>query len=448
MKARLAAVLALLAACSFERPADVPDDDTGDDDSGQTPDAEVPDSELGCTPSTTTCTDGRYVECSAEGVVTRAIDCSLGCDGSQPKCREIDASNGVSQYLDQARTDPTPMLRLGAGSTIDTDSGVIFDGGANVSVPNIDLGGFRVFMVKSLSIEGTTTVSGGDSLIFVSAGDISITATLDISANGQVSGPGGGAGTCEGGDATFQTSVGYGGGGGGGGNGEAGGVGAGAFEGPGNTPGGAAGAALAAADLVPLRGGCFGGESIASGTTCKSIGGGGGGAVQLTSRTRIVISGNGVIDASGGGGIAARSGQLGCNIEPRGGGGGGSGGSILLEAPLVTLDGAGVVLSTKGGGGSASGNGSIGYAGADGGTTAAPAAGGTSTNGAPGGKGGTDSVPPEEGPTGTSGQSGGAGGGAAGRVRFNTADGSWTAANGAAVRSKHTSSQLRVRLVP
>jgi hypothetical protein len=277
MKARLAAVFALLTACSFEPPADVPDDDdTGDDDGGQTPDAEVPDSEIGCTPSTTTCTDGRYIECSAEGVVTRAIDCGMGCDDTQAKCREVDPSNGVAQYIDQARTDPAaPMLTLGAGSTIDTDSGVVFDGATSVVVPSIDLGANRVFMVKGLAVDGATTVSGVDGLIIVSAGDVSVAALLDLSANAQTSGPGGGAGTCDGGDAEWLTSVNYGGGGGGAGNGEAGGKGAGAFAGPGNTPGGAAGPALAAADLVPLRGGCIGGESYVTGSTCKSIGGGG-----------------------------------------------------------------------------------------------------------------------------------------------------------------------------
>jgi len=440
----LAALLLVLGACSFEPPPDVGDDD--DPDAAAPPDAEQPDAEHGCAPDTITCTDGRYVDCSSDGVVEVALDCPLGCDDIQARCRDVDPSNGLAQYLDRTRTDAdAPALVLGDGSTIDTSTGVVFDGAVSVTVPSVDIGDHRVFIVKSLALTGTTIVSGTDGLLIVSDGNVSITGLLDLSANLRVSGPGGGPGSCAGG--TASTTAGFSGGGGGGGNGDPGGTGGNADGG--SSPGGLAGAALADLDLEPLHGGCAGGDATESGSTCRGVGGGGGGALQIVSRTEIALTGGAVIDASGGGGVAARAGVDTCtSTNLRGGGAGGAGGSILLEAPQVRLEGSAVILSTKGGGGSAAGIGSF-LVGTDGGTAAGTASGGINGNtGANGGAGGNETLAPGDGTAGDANEDGGGAGGAVGRVRFNTSAGTINPVGGATIRSKYTTSQLRTRMVP
>ena len=440
-------VLTLVSACSFDPPPAIVDGSPGGDDADPI-DAAPPDAETGCVPNTVRCEDDRYTQCSAEGVVEVALDCPLGCDGSQPKCVDVDPSNGVAEHLDRARTDAAaPELVLGAGSSIDTTTGMVFNGGVSVDVPSTDVGAHRVFIVRSLAITGATTVTGADGLIIVSDGDVAITALLDVSANQRVNGPGGGAGACDGLDS--QAASGTGGGAGGAGNGDPG-AGGGSGNG-GSNAGGGGGPALTDLDLDALRGGCEGGQATQGGSACTSFGGGGGGALQITSRTIITVSGAGVIDASGGGGEPPTIDNVTCfNTSIRGGGGGGSGGNVLLEAPQVVLDGAGVILSTKGGGGSAGGIGGAVYDGEDGGTSATPAAGGVNGVGtnANGGQGGTETLAPGAGVDGDSNENGGGGGGAVGRARFNTSAGTINPINGATIRSKQSSGVLGTRLVP
>lgn len=435
----------LLPSCSFERPPRVGDDDAGSIDSG----AMAPDAETGCVPNQIICDDAtdRYTECDGSGVVTRTIECPLGCSDSAEKCVDVDPSNGVAQYLDMAAADPdAPDLTLGAGSTIDTTNGIVFDGGQSVVVPSTDVGDHRVFMVKSLSVTGATKVTGTDGLIVVADGDVAITALFDVSADRQSNGPGGAPGTCDGADAS--SGVGPAGGGGGAGNGDPGATGGSGNNG--NGPGGVAGPALSDVDLEPLRGGCEGGQGVVSGSTCKSGFGGGGGALQIVSRTEIRLSESGVIDASGGGGVSAKVGIDGCtSTSIRGGGGGGAGGSVLFEAPQVLLDGAGVIVSTKGGGGSGGGIGNNLLDGADGGTDDQRAAGGTnSLTGVSGGVGGHETLSPSIGGSGETSENGGGGGGAVGRARFNTISGTINPVGGAVIRSKFSTSMLRTRLIP
>jgi hypothetical protein len=436
-----------LAACSFERPADVETDGGAID--ASLIDAVPPDAELGCVPNQIICDDAtdRYTECDGDGVVTRVMECPLGCSDSVEKCLDVDPSNGVAMYLDQAATDAdAPDLALGAGSTIDTNTGIVFDGSTSVDVPSIDIGDHRVFMVKSLTINGATKVTGADGIIVVSDGDVAITALLDVSADAQTTGPGGGPGTCDGADAS--SGAGASGGAGGGGNGDPGGTGGTGNNGTG--PGGPGGSAITNVDLDPLRGGCEGGQGTFEGSTCTSGFGAGGGALQMVSRSVIALSGDGVIDASGGGGTPARPGVGTCtSTSARGGGGGGAGGSILLEAPQVTFSGPAVVVSTKGGGGSAGGVGGAIYDGEDGGIGPGRALGGTHPfDGPNGGVGGDEAQPPSNGQSGDINEYGGGGGGGVGLARFNTSSGTVNPVGGASLRSKVTSSMLRTRLVP
>lgn len=416
---------------------------------GATSDALVPDAETGCVPDSIVCDDAtdRYTECSSEGVVTRVMECPLGCSDSVEKCVDVDPSNGVAEYLDQAATDPNaPNLALGAGSTIDSDSGVVFDGAQSVPVPSVDVGSYRVLIVKSLTLTGSTKVSGTDGLIIVSDGDVIITDLLDLSADGQVNGPGGGPAPCDGSDGNVASGIS--GGAGGAASGDPGGNGG--TSNNGGSPAGFGGTALTDVDLDPLPGGCEGGQGTLTASSCMSGFGGGGGSLQITSRTLVRVADNGVIDASGGGGLVARAGVGGCtSTSLRGGGGGGSGGALLVEAPQVQLEGAAVVLSTKGGGGSAGGVGNVVYDGADGGTDDQRALGGESAvTGIRGGQGGHETLPPTNGQSGGASQAGGGGGGAVGHTRFNTTAGTINPVGGAAVRSKYTTSMIRVRLVP
>lgn len=431
----------LLAACFVDLPHYVGHDADPVDAAPDVPDAGT------CIPDSVVCTDDRYIDCSSTGTVEVQLDCVLGCDATEAKCRDVDPSNGVASYLDQAHTDPlAPVLTLAAGSTIDTTTGVVFDGSATVTVPNAGVGTNRVFIVKSLAITGTVVVTGTAGLIIVSDGDVGIAATLDVSANAGANGPGGGSGSCDGGWSTTASSA-FSGGGGGGGNGDVGGVGG---VGDGTSAGGTGGPTLSDQALDPLRGGCQGGRATETTSTCRSGRGGGGGAVQLVSRSSISITGSGTIDASGGGGVPAVAGTDTCSsTSARGGGGGGAGGSVLLEALEIVLMGAGVIISTNGGGGSAGGVTTLALFGADGGTQAGRAAGGVNaTTGANGGGGGTVILTPENGVSGGASEDGGGGGGAVGRARFNTLSGTVTPMGGAVIRSKSSNGALGIRLVP
>ncbi|MCB9563003.1 MAG: hypothetical protein H6708_21570 [Kofleriaceae bacterium] len=429
--------LGLSQGC-FDPPADVPFD-------AAPPDAEV-DAPIICTASTTTCENNRYIECDERGSVSLQLTCPLGCDDTEVKCRDVDPSNGVAMYLDRAGTDPdAPDLVLSAGSTIDTDTGIVFDGALSVDVPSTDLGPYRVFIVKSLAVDGNTKVSGGRGVIIVSDGEVEISALLDVSADMEVDGPGAASGACQGSDANAAS---FPGGGGGGGNSLVGG--AGGESNNGASAGAVGGAPHVDVDLDPLVGGCDGGRSIVTGSVCTSGGGGGGGALQIVSRVEIALTGSGSIDASGGGGITAMHGAT-CPASgnsTRGGGGGGSGGMVLLEAPQVRLEGAAVVVSTKGGSGSAGGVDGGARNGSDGGTGSVAAPGGMDTTQAWGGNGGTEVLPPRAGGYANPNLYGGGGGGSVGQARFNTTSGTINPQSGAALRTQYSTGALRTRLVP
>ncbi|MBW2263275.1 MAG: hypothetical protein JRG91_15005 [Deltaproteobacteria bacterium] len=207
------------------------------------------------------------------------------------------------------------------------------------------------------------------------------------------------------------------GGGGGGGYGGTGGAGSGV-----GSLGGAGGTTYGTSELIPLHGGAGGGYSGGpEGDAARgSRGGRSGGAVEIVSGGTLTIAATGWVDASGCGGFPSYDGT-----NPFGGGGGGSGGSILLEAPIVEIQGN---LSVNGGAGAAGGYlgdtdaeewsmyGDRGNAGSD-----TAAGGGTSTgadncNGGDGNGGGGDTG---SGAPDCSTAFGGGGGGGCGRIRIN-----------------------------
>ena len=120
------------------------------------------------------------------------------------------------------------------------------------------------------------------------------------------------------------------------------------------------GTTCSAVDGKPLVGGSggAGGADGACGPNdpCGWPGGGGGGALHIVSRT--MITGAGVLSASGGDGVGNATGT-------GGGGGGGAGGFILLEAPTINYTGTLRVNGGDGGRGSVLPNGGAGANGAN-----------------------------------------------------------------------------------
>jgi hypothetical protein len=182
-----------------------------------------------------------------------------------------------------------------------------------------------VFIVHSM-IANDVAITGSNAFALVSNGDIQIAGVVAASASGTTPGPGGfNDAACQGG---AGSTVGQAAGGcGGGGFGSAGGRGGSATNINGTAAGGSGGAPTGNPTLVPLRGGCD------SGRLGGSAGfGAGGGAMQFVSRTQIVITG---FLAANGSSVA----------------GGGSGGGILLEAPIVEVQGNVVTNGGAGAGG-------------------------------------------------------------------------------------------------
>jgi hypothetical protein len=197
--------------------------------------------------------------------------------------------------------------------------------------------------------------------------------------------------------------------------------------------GGAGGAAFENPDLIPLRGGC---------ATWDGYGTQGAGAIQVVSRVRIEIAEDSVISANG-----KRGGAVG--EQDRGwAGGGSSGGGVLLEAPDVVL-GAGSALVANGGGGGAG----IGDDGSSGEVSTSRAPGGRcnppSNFCSNGGDGGAAAGRPSSGmdlAAASWGHAGG-GGGAAGYIRINTSDRTYTRGPSVVESPTPTTGRLSPRIV-
>ncbi len=351
------------------------------------------------------CEAGSLVRCNGNGTAELKESCPLGCVASDLRCTELVPSNGLAKYF--AVASGQPDLDLGDSATINTDTGEVKVFSVPVAVYSDTVAqpgppgtpAIRVFAVRSLRGNGVT-VRGRGAFAVVASGGIVIDGVFSVSGYG-ASGPGAFNDVgCRG-----QNSLGEGGGAGGGGFGSKGSAGAIGFAQSGGahfTLGAAGGSPSGEPTLVPLRGGCDGGSSN----------GNGGGAMQLVSRTEILILGNGRVAANGEGGYS----------------GGGAGGGILLEAPTVTISGN--VVANGGGGG----NGIICGAGHAGLLDARPAPGSpfcrTPGNSplvfGPGGSGGAGSDPPHDAEGGFY-DYGGHGGGGYGRIRINTASGDFSA---------------------
>jgi hypothetical protein len=378
-----------------------------------------------CNANETVCVNGVTATCDATGAVVSMEPCPLGCFESEPRCRDVQPSNGLALYLDMTSTGPDVVLTGDARfSTIDGD---VFDGdGSTVTIPSFVIqappGGVpvRVFVVRSLVVEnlaflGPQTQQVIPAVAVVAHGDIRITGTVDLSPAVPRVAPGSlitGACVGSGGDYDMLNGSEYTAGSGGGGGATAGGRG-------GNidslNAGGAAGVPTGSDTLEPLVGGCAGGGDAS-----------GGGGLQLVSRSAVRIDAAGVINAAGEGGLAEQGVM----------GGGGSGGSVLIEAPVIVL-GTAAAIAANGGSGATGGSPA---GGTYGGVTTQPAMA-PSCGSRPvhlcgiGGSGGAQGVFAAAGGdltyVSTSGvlQWAGGGGGSVGRVRLNTADGTYVKAS-------------------
>jgi len=207
---------------------------------------------------------------------------------------DVQPSNGLDIYLDMTATAPDVILSSGA--TIDTDTTIIRDSdGTVITVPTallvappngVDV---RVFMVGSLTIEDVT-VTGSAALAIVANADIVLRGRLDVAAEEITDAPGAMQDDpgCKGETGVAEATTGQP-GSGGGGFATAGGKGGDVI----NKSGAAGGGVSGTETLIPLRGGCRGGGAG------NQTEGGAGGALQLVSRTSILIETDAWIDAGG-----------------------------------------------------------------------------------------------------------------------------------------------------
>jgi uncharacterized membrane protein YgcG len=281
-----------------------------------------------------------------------------------------------------------------------------------------------VLVMKSLTLSSLSTLHliGDKPVILLVYGDANIDGVIDASAHRATPGPGGNRDCVAGTGANGSDGSGLyvsADGAGGGGFGSAGGTGA---ASNGMSTINAGGVVEGNLTLVPLRGGCRGGDGgKKGGGSSVAPAGAGGGALQISAAGHINISGS-VLAVGGGGGVSSES--------QAGGAGGGSGGAILLEGSNVGL-GASAVVSVNGGGGGAgqSGANTAGIAGEDGHAAASAALGGPMNGtGAAGGAGGPGAW--RDADAGNGGKpgvlsliygGGGGGGGGVGRIRVHNA---------------------------
>lgn len=197
-------------------------------------------------------------------------------------------------------------------------------------------------------------------------------------------------------------------GGGGGGAGFALSGGNGGSASSGSGPGGMAGLIDGDATLIPLRGGCSGGDGAGPGGGR----GAGGGAIQISASGALVLAGR--INAVGGGGDGG-------GIPRGGGGGGGSGGAVLLEGGALSITETATIAVPGGGGGEGGDNQNNGESGRSGSISQViiSEGGDGQSFGGDGGDGGGLNQSALPGGNGTN-EAGGGGGGSAGRIRLHS----------------------------
>lgn len=363
-----------------------------------------------CVPNSATCTGGQTgVEtCGPDGLPSEVTECSQYCvpgtTVSEAHCAYLEP-----MYLPDICDAPAQAaaLELANNIELDTSADATCNGGivAQTNGPEI-----CVIRHSTITISANILIRGARAAAFVSDGPLQMQGTIDASATGRASGPGGGY-------LIAGARVGQALGGGGAGFATPGAAGGGAISGG----GGSGGAAIDPMVTRVFTGGARPNRPTGLQPYHPWPGGGGGALMLVSCRDAVAVSG--VIDAGGGGGEAGRD----TNTKPGavtfvGGAGGGAGGYIVLqgfEVRVASTTG-GLFANGGAGGGGCSLDGCQGVAGANAGRTANAAVGGRPSNeGGTGGNGGTSS-PPTFGLA--SYYSPGGGGGAAGRIHVFTPD--------------------------
>lgn len=359
-----------------------------------------------CVPSSSSCAGDSVETCSADGVLATTENCSLGCDDA--RCKHI-----VPAFLPTA-CDTLADSDLTFTGTLDTSVDANCTGGI-ISQPN----GPEICVVHHRTITlNPVVVRGQRAIAFVADNDLSAPNSIDVSANGSVSGPGGGRRV----SGLAPTSAA---GGTGAGFKQVGGSGGTTFD-PSSPPGGGT--------LDPLQTGVFEGGARSAGATTTPLcgagelcsrGGGGGGPLMLVS-CRGTVSVTSGIDAGGGGGSAGgdktRTTQGQSFV---GGAGGGAGGYVVIQGARVEIA-AELYANGGGGGGSCGTNNCTGAAGEDAviGVGGGGGAGSADQLGTAGGAGGRGAGVPGNGQDHNGAISFGGGGGSVGRIQIFTPVGS------------------------
>lgn len=321
------------------------------------------------------CRDQAALTCNDSGDNYELLECEYGCGSSgciaceSPECEK----RIVPKYVP---TECGPDL---ATETLLVSEDTMIDTSDTASCTRIvtQPSGLDICVIKRRSIvidtNRTLTVRGTRALALVADYSLDIYGTLDISANGTVSGPGGGhtksgntSSDAGGGGAGYRTA----------------GAAGGSSAGTGTAPN--AGAAGSSPVLVASLNA---GSRAAQPAGTRTPGGAGGAATLVSCRNRVNITG--VVDAGGGGGLPTTD-QVGNGATTSTGGG--SGGTIVIQAMQVEVAGG---LFANGGAGGAGGTligGGILEAGQDGQRSTMPARGGRGST-ANGGDGGTNFAP-------------------------------------------------------
>ncbi len=365
-----------------------------------------------CVRSTQSCTGGSFTQCNATGdFVSHLIPnggvggapttitydgtyaCPMGCHASQPRCGDVDASNGLNAALDALETSPagidlpSDISMVRSIKAIDTSN---FDSGAGMTVVTLDNDSpfsvpaqivtqsgapeILVLKVRSFTVPSGTTiaVTGTRALAIVSHFDVHIAGTIDLSGPaGALTGGGPGRTTTAGCVGTYLSLA-------------SGGGALFAIGGSSSTGGtGGTGDFNMRIYMTPLGGGCAGG------TGGLVSGGPPGGVIQLVSRTRVTLAGSALINVVGGGGYATCV-TAGCTSYRATGGG--SGGGVSIESPAISVEN-GTVVAGRGGNGAASNSGIMGMNGSPGTITGSTnAAASTCAGCGTGGIGGTETT--------------------------------------------------------
>jgi len=394
---RFSLLFASLAACKFSASAasDAPHANDSPVDS-RTIDASIDaPPPPACTARSATCLDDVTLStCAGLNATPVVTKCNWGCIATgTAHCGQLAAHGGGVNSGDFTAQGGAPLTLNNA--KLNTNDGTIM--GVTTGFSAVLRGNVMVFRFSGLTLTGTTQFTGPNAAAFVADGAITINAIVDVrgpcAMNAKNAGPGGfnggngdAPGMGMGGGAAINSKDCGGAGGGYGGQGGNGG-------GPSTAIGGGT---YGDAFISVLVGGSGGG----GGHNTGHVGGGGGGALQLASNTSVTISNSGGINAGGCGGLSANSDGNG------GGGGGGAGGAILIEAPVVSIDG---VLAVNGGAG-----GGFSFDGAAGTLDRTAATDGNET----GGDGGAAATP-----DGHAGSDPGGGGGGVGRIRLESRTG-------------------------